>query len=70
MANEQKPPDDALDNPPCWCGAENPYYSDELPDTCGGDGFVACYCGGDFCVCHWHGEVPCDGCEDCEDRDD
>lgn len=26
-----------------------------------------CICGGDFCVCHNHGEVECDGCEDCED---
>lgn len=23
------------------------------------------FVGGDLCVCHHHGEVPCNGCEDC-----
>ena len=59
---------------PCWCGVENPYFSDEIFDRgCGGDGMLYCFCGGDFCVCHWHGETECPGCEDCdygEDDDD
>lgn len=56
------------DGDPCWCGVENPYFDDEVFDRpCGGSGTLNCYCGGDFCVCHWHGEVECPGCEDCED---
>ena len=52
----------------CWCGVKNAYFSDkDLDDTCGGMGVLYCYCGGDLCVCHNHGEVPCAGCEDCED---
>lgn len=45
------------ENPPCWCGVENPYY-EEIFETCGGMGFVHCRCGGD---------VECFGCKDCED---
>lgn len=58
------------DNPPCWCGVENPLYSDDLESMCGGSGFLSCECGGDFCVCHWHGGVDCDGCGDCREFDD
>lgn len=60
----------------CWCGAMgtlDELLSDEpYDDTCGGTGFVYCYCGGDICVCHHHGqEIECPGCEDCEgDLDD
>ena len=25
-----------------------------------------CFCGGDFCVCHNHGEALCSGCRACE----
>ena len=71
--NPTLPEDENEDDPPCWCGVERPYFSDDLPDRCGGDGMIYCICGGDFCVCHWHGEVVCDGCpdcdEDCEDTD-
>lgn len=56
-------------NPPCWCGVRNPYY-EPLKGSCGGLGFVECLCGGDFCVCHNHGEVQCFGCEDCEGGED
>lgn len=58
----------------CWCGVEGPY--DELHDDavfdqdCGGSGVLYCECGGDLCVCHNHGEVPCPGCDDCDDRRD
>lgn len=52
----------------CWCGVGNPHYSDDLEDRCGGTGTLRCRCGGDFCVCHNHGEVDCDGCEDCDDE--
>lgn len=53
----------------CWCGEENPEYAATGPfgldRTCGGSGALYCNCGGDLCVCHWHGEAECDGCEDC-----
>lgn len=59
----------------CWCGATGTF--DELFDQdvyeqhCGGSGTLHCECGGDFCVCHHHGEVECEGCPDCEaDEDD
>lgn len=49
----------------CWCGTRRPYFA-PLPGRCGGYGHISCFCGGDFCVCHNHGDVECDGCEDCE----
>lgn len=58
------------DNPPCWCGAKNPYFAPVHNETCGGTGMLNCYCGGDQCVCHNHGEVECFGCEDCREFDD
>lgn len=59
----------------CWCGEKNAYFSEEPFEEggCGGAGVFECYCGGDFCVCHNHGEVECPGCDDCEadqDEDD
>lgn len=58
----------------CWCGARGRYsklHSNDLDATCGGSGVLLCYCGGDFCVCHNHGEVSCPGCPECEpDHDD
>jgi hypothetical protein len=60
----------------CWCGASGTFdelFDDALFDEpCNGDGFLECYCGGDQCVCHHHGqEVECPGCEDClHDRDE
>ena len=54
---------------PCWCGETNPYYA-PLPGRCGGSGTLDCLCGGDFCVCHNHGEVECFGCPDCEGDDE
>jgi hypothetical protein len=58
----------------CWCGAEGTYdelFSDEgLEDGCGGLGVIHCYCGGDLCACHNHGETDCPGCDDCRERDD
>lgn len=44
----------------------------EAPESerCGGSGWFVCYCGGDFCVCGNGGEIECDGCEDCEPRED
>ena len=58
----------------CWCGAVGD--ADEMFDDavfeqgCGGSGVLNCECGGDFCVCHHHGEIDCPGCEDCEPDDD
>ena len=53
----------------CWCGeigtAEQMFSDDDLDATCGGTGTLYCYCGGDFCICHFHGETECDGCEEC-----
>jgi hypothetical protein len=59
----------------CWCG-ESGKVSDLYDDTgldvsCGGLGSLNCRCGGDQCVCHYHGETDCPGCPDCEnDCDD
>lgn len=59
----------------CWCGERGTYaelFSNEpFGDTCDGSGFLYCYCGGDQCVCHHHGqEILCPGCEDCEQYDE
>ena len=62
-----------IDSARCWCGVRRPYFSDEpFEEGCGGSGLRLCFCGGDLCVCHWHGEVQCDGCQDCNygDPDD
>lgn len=56
-------------NTPCWCGEKHPYYA-PIPTTCEGYGHYECKCGGDFCACHNHGSVECDGCPDCEGDDD
>ena len=53
----------------CWCGTRNPYFA-PLPERCGGYKHISCLCGGDFCVCHNHGDVDCDGCVDCEPDED
>lgn len=54
----------------CWCGAVgtfNEMFDDDVySKTCGGSRWLHCKCGGDFCVCHHHGEVECGGCEDCD----
>jgi hypothetical protein len=47
----------------------NPYFA-PLYGRCGGYGHISCICGGDFCVCHNHGDVECDGCVDCEFGDE
>lgn len=60
--------DGEIDDYPCWCGETRPYYA-RLPSRCGGYGYINCICGGDFCVCHWHGEVECFGCPDCDEDD-
>jgi hypothetical protein len=62
----------------CWCGATGTF--DELfapevyEENCGGSGVLHCYCAGDFCCCHHHGQLECPGCPDCEperfDEDD
>lgn len=57
------------ENTPCWCGEPNPHY-EEIHQTCGGSRLLNCICGGDFCVCHNHGEVECFGCPDCEPPDE
>jgi hypothetical protein len=58
------------DNPLCWCGVKNPYYAPIHHECCGGAGYIECFCGGDQCVCHNHGEVECFGCADCDEHDD
>ena len=46
----------------------------DFPDTCEGFGMLHCRgCGGDQCVCaacFGHGEMDCDGCEDCRENDE
>ena len=58
----------------CWCGASGTHdelFDDEVySQTCGGGGYLNCMCGGDFCVCHHHGEIECYGCVDCDGCDD
>lgn len=58
----------------CWCNAEGTvdelFAWEGLDESCGGSGELHCYCGGDFCVCHFHGSTECDGCPDCTDDDD
>jgi hypothetical protein len=57
----------------CWCGAEGTADElfGELDEGCGGTGHVDCHCGGDLCVCHYHGqEQECPGCDECPERDD
>lgn len=71
-AEEEDEPDDGLIT--CWCGAvgtyEELFSQSGLDARCGGSGHVNCDCGGDFCVCHWHGGTECVGCPDCESDDD
>lgn len=58
----------------CWCGAagtfEELFDSAVFQNTCGGLGILECRCGGEFCVCHHHGQLECPGCADCECDDD
>jgi hypothetical protein len=54
----------------CWCGEKRAWFStNHLDSTCGGLGVLTCYCGGDLCICHNHGEVECLGCADCDNDD-
>ena len=76
MAHDE-PDDDATDIDEefqCWCGEKGPYSemcdSSVFAQGCGGTGMIYCECGGEFCVCHNHGEIECPGCEDCEGDDD
>lgn len=41
-----------------------------LATTCGGTGWLDCFCGGDLCACTLRGGTFCYGCEDCEGGDD
>ena len=62
----ERPGDDVYQ---CGCGESGPFdemFGDALDAHCGGGGELHCYCGGDFCVCHYHGSTACQGCEDCE----
>lgn len=41
----------------------NDYDDDEEPcKYCDGWGYKNCFCGGDLCVCHYYGEIPCFHC--------
>lgn len=51
---------------PCWCGEKCAWFSFDTESHCCGTGSLSCLCGGDFCVCHNHGETECPGCSDCE----
>ena len=59
----------------CWCGAvgrfEEMFDFTDSEGGCGGSGIINCECGGEFCVCHHHGEYECPGCDECKgDEDD
>ena len=59
----------------CGCGLSGTYeemFGEEtgLEESCGGSGYLNCYCGGDLCVCHYHGGCDCPGCMDCYNGDD
>jgi hypothetical protein len=71
--NDIADPDDEVIT--CWCGVSGSFdelFSDEpFDDDCGGSGILYCYCGGDQCVCHHHGqEIECPGCGDCAGGDE
>jgi hypothetical protein len=54
----------------CWCGEIGWFSNEVFDEPCGGLGILHCHCGGDLCVCHWHGETQCDGCVDCREADE
>lgn len=54
----------------CWCGVSKAYFAPIPKGGCDGHGYFDCHCGGDLCVCHWHGEIECPGCPDCEPEDE
>jgi hypothetical protein len=62
-------PDDDDEIIACWCGAsgtcEELFDDSDEDEGCGGSGMIQCFCGGDQCVCHNHGEYECSGCDDC-----
>jgi hypothetical protein len=70
-ATHREASEDDDDEPgPCYCGEPNPLYNRAFLDkTCRGSTSLHCDCGGDICVCHYHGEVECLGCVDCEGGD-
>lgn len=57
----------------CWCGEEGPLSAmcdfAVYEQECSGSGVLYCECGGEFCVCHNHGEVECPGCSQCLPED-
>jgi hypothetical protein len=74
MADDEDDPDDD-EEITCWCGVSGTYdelYNDVgIEAGCGGTGHVDCYCGGDQCVCHHHGQqLDCPGCDECPERED
>jgi len=54
----------------CWCGEREAWFSDLMQANCAGTGYLDCFCGGDFCVCHNHGGTECPGCDDCGGAED
>lgn len=37
-------------------------FEDAPCEKCNGWGYTDCFCGGDLCVCRYHGERPCWNC--------
>lgn len=67
MSGDNEPEDDGL----IECRPVYRIFDDAfLDETCGGTGILYCYCGGDQCYCHHHGETDCPGCDDCREFDD
>jgi hypothetical protein len=46
---------------------ESDCCDEDLEPTCGGTGWLNCFCGGDFCCCELNGGDWCGGCDDCEE---
>lgn len=42
----------------------------DLEGSCGGTGYLNCFCAGDFCACDIQGAAPCLGCTDCVNEDE
>jgi hypothetical protein len=47
------------------CKVPRAYFA-AVGGDCNGLGERQCLCGGDVCICHNHGAVPCPGCPECD----
>lgn len=45
--------------PPTYALGDDEDDGEDVCQECDGLGYVDCFCGGDLCVCEYHGEIPC-----------